>query len=272
MSELEFSALMCVYGGDNPSYFDQALESVFDQTRQPNEVILVVDGPVTDEIDHVIEKYKVRYDSFYVHRLKENQGHGIARKFGFEKCQYDYVAISDADDINMKNRFEIQMEYFDKEPELGAVSSGCIHFQEDISHIINEELMPQTDAEIKKAMKTRCPMCQASAILNRKAVMEVGGYQDWYMAEDYHLWIRMMLNGARFANVPLSLLYVRTTMKQMERRGGLRYFNSIRKLNKYMYASQIIGIGTYLFNVITRFIVQVLMPRKARAFIRRMIQ
>ena len=48
---------MCVYGGDNAAHFDLALESVFNQSLAPDEVVLVVDGPVNDEINGVIQKY-----------------------------------------------------------------------------------------------------------------------------------------------------------------------------------------------------------------------
>lgn len=58
-----FSVAMCVYGKDNPQYFDQALESILNQTCLPAELILVVDGPVPAEIESVIEKYKNKIGS-----------------------------------------------------------------------------------------------------------------------------------------------------------------------------------------------------------------
>ena len=49
MPETKFSVSMCVYGKDNPEWFKTAVDSILNQTRQPNEVVLVVDGPVPDE-------------------------------------------------------------------------------------------------------------------------------------------------------------------------------------------------------------------------------
>ena len=54
----EFSVSMCVYGGDNPIHFDTALNSVVEQTVQPNEIVLTIDGPIPDSIEAVIEKYR----------------------------------------------------------------------------------------------------------------------------------------------------------------------------------------------------------------------
>lgn len=52
-----FSVAMCVYGKDNPKWFDEALHSIIDQTLQPDEIVLVVDGPIPQDIQRVIDKY-----------------------------------------------------------------------------------------------------------------------------------------------------------------------------------------------------------------------
>lgn len=269
MEPLKFSVSMCVYGGDDCVFFQEALSSVYNQTRLPNEVVLVVDGPIPQNIQDVIDQFKKKYDTFRVFYLKENQGHGKARNYCLKKCQYDYVAIADADDINVLNRFEIQMKHFELDAELSAISSGCYHFVNDIKEVINEEHLPINDKDIKKYLKTRCPLCQASTILKKSDVIKAGGYKDWYHAEDYYLWIRMFLKGAKFANTPESLLYVRSDPAQMKRRGGYKYFKSLKKLYKYMLNKKVINFKEYLFNVSSRFVVQVLMPSGLRAYIRK---
>lgn len=52
-----FSVAMSVYGKDRAEWFDVALCSVINQTVAPNEIVLVIDGPVPDDIQKVIEKY-----------------------------------------------------------------------------------------------------------------------------------------------------------------------------------------------------------------------
>ena len=53
---MEYSVLMTVYGKDNPEYFRKALMSMVKQTKKPDEIVLVKDGPVTDELQSVIDK------------------------------------------------------------------------------------------------------------------------------------------------------------------------------------------------------------------------
>ena len=55
---MNFSVLISVYKNDNPAHFDKALKSIgIDQTLLPNEIILVVDGPTTNDINRIIEKW-----------------------------------------------------------------------------------------------------------------------------------------------------------------------------------------------------------------------
>ena len=271
MSDLKFSVSMCVYGGDNARFFKEALESVFNQTRMPDEVVLVVDGPVGQDIDDVIFEYESCF-GMKVYRLAENMGHGNARRLGFSKCSYDYVAICDADDVNDLTRFEKQLEEFEKNPALSAISSSCYHFVDDVSNPINEEKLPLFDADIKRFLKTRCPLCQPSVMLKKEEVEKAGGYLDWYHCEDYYLWVRMHMNGAVFANLEEPLVNMRMSQSQMKRRGGLKYFLSMKKLYGFMLKNNVIGIGTYLFNLTSRFIVQILLPANVRAYIRKKIQ
>ena len=52
-----FSVAMAVYGKDNAQWFNAALDSIINQTVKPDEIVLVVDGPVPQSIQDVIEKY-----------------------------------------------------------------------------------------------------------------------------------------------------------------------------------------------------------------------
>ena len=77
MDELtpNFSVAMCVYGKDNPEWFETAVNSVLNQTVKPSEIVLVVDGPVPDELNTIISKFENR-NIFKIIRFSENKGHG----------------------------------------------------------------------------------------------------------------------------------------------------------------------------------------------------
>lgn len=263
---IDFSVSMCVYGKDNPVWFKDAVNSVINQTVKPKEIVLVVDGPVPSELNEIINTYE-NNNLFHVIRLKENQGHGNARRIGLENCKYEYVALMDADDISVNDRFEKELEMFKNDNSLTIVGSNITEFIESISNTVGIREVPTNDFEIKRYMKKRCPMNQVTVIFKKTAIEEVGGYIDWYCEEDYYLWLRLAMNNYKFANVPESLVFVRVGKEMYNRRGGIKYFKSEKKLQKFMLKNKIINRFTYCSNVIKRFILQVCLPNKLRGYI-----
>ncbi len=137
----------------------------------------------------------------------------------------------------------------------------------DITKKTGSRIVPENDSEIKKYMKKRCPMNQVTVMLNKEDVEKVGGYRDWYCEEDYYLWIRLALAGKKFGNIPKNLVNVRVGEEMYMRRGGIKYFRSEARLQRYMLRKKIIRFPRYCINVIERLIVQVLMPNRIRGLV-----
>ena len=264
--DYKFSVSMCVYGGDNSEWFQTAVESILNQSLKPDEVVLVVDGPIPDELNEIVKIYE-RNPIFNVIRLEKNQGHGNARRMGLDNCKNELVAIMDADDISKSDRFEKQIEEFKKNQSLDIVGGNITEFIDDEKNIVAERVVPADDAEIKAYMKKRCPMNLVSVMFKKTSVERVGGFIDWYCEEDYYLWLRMALAEMRFANVSDILVNVRVGKDMYKRRGGWKYYKSEAKLQKYMLKHKIINFPTYLSNKLKRFIVQVLMPNSLRGWV-----
>lgn len=256
---------MCVYGKDNPQWFEAAVESVLNQTAPPAEVVLVVDGPVPDKLGAIISRYEA-LPLFKVVKLPTNQGHGNARRKSLEHATYDLVALMDADDICLPARFERQL-YALAEGNADIVGGDISEFIASPDNIVGYRNVPKSDCEIKKYMKTRCPFNQMTVMFKKSIYEKAGGYIDWYCDEDYYLWLRMAEAGATFANCGRVLVNVRVGEDMYKRRGGVKYFKSEAKLQKYMLQKKVIGFGTYAINVAKRLIVQVLLPNNIRAFV-----
>lgn len=267
----KFSVSMCVYGGDNPDFFDAAVESIVNQTVRPDEIVLTVDGPIPQNIEAVIEKYRALLTESAIHfrvvYLEKNMGHGEARRIGFENCSNELIALMDADDLSVPNRFEKQLERFTLGTNLSIVGGNIQEFIESPDNCIGKRIVPESDAGIKTYMQRRCPMNQVTVMFRKSDIAEVGGYIDWFCEEDYYLWIRLALAGKQFANVPENLVNVRVGKEMYQRRGGWKYFKSEAKLQRFMLEKHIIGFPRYLINVSQRLVLQVLMPNKVRGWI-----
>jgi len=265
MSNLKFSVAMCVYGKDNPEWFDTCVKSVINQTKKPDEIILVVDGPVPKDLSDIIKYYEAM-PFFKVIWLKENQGHGNARRCSLDNVTNDIAALMDADDICLPNRFEEQIKYFEND-KTDIVGGDIAEFIGDEDNVVAYRTLPVNDKDIKKDMQTRCPFNQMTVMFSKKAYEKAGGYIDWYCDEDYYLWLRMMQNGARFANTGTVLVNVRVGEDMYRRRGGIKYFKSEAKLQNYMLKNKVIKFPTYIINISKRLIVQVLLPNHLRGWV-----
>jgi lipopolysaccharide/colanic/teichoic acid biosynthesis glycosyltransferase/glycosyltransferase involved in cell wall biosynthesis len=263
-----FSIAMSVYKSDNPQFFDRSLSSITEmQTVMPNEVVLVVDGPVSEEINTVISKYENKYDCFKVIRLEKNGGLGNALKIAVENATYDLIARMDSDDVSVPTRFEEQLKFFKKHPNTDIVGGDISEFIGNENGIVGKRVVPTTNDKIREYMKKRCPFNHMSVMYKKNAVLTAGGYQDWFLNEDYYLWIRMWLNNATFANTGTVLVNVRVGEEMYQRRGGKKYFDSEKGLQDYMLNNKMISLPVYVENIAKRFIVQKMLPNTIRGWV-----
>ena len=265
--ERKFSVSISVYKNDDPSHFKSAIESVYKQTLKPNEVVLVVDGPVNDEISQIIHNFKKTNPNFKVIWLKENLGHAGARRVGLENCSNEIIALMDSDDLSVKDRFEKQIKVLLKNKNISVVGGQIEEFDDDKNKIIGNRFVPLEDKDIKEYMKYRCPMNQVTVMFRKQDVLKAGGYLDWHNNEDYYLWIRMVLANQKFRNLNDILVRVRVNDNMYKRRGGWLYYKSEKKIQKLMLNKKIISKCRYLINTSIRFIIQVLIPNYLRRYL-----
>jgi len=180
------------------------------------------------------------------------------------------VAIMDADDISVPNRFEMTLKALEQHPDVTVIGGNIKEFIGELTNVAGSRIVPEKDNEIKEYLKDRCPMNLVTVMYNKNKVQEVGGYIDWYCEEDYYLWIRLALAGHKFYNIQENLVYVRVGEEMYRRRGGWKYFKSEAKLQVYMWKKNIIGFIRFLYNVSIRFAVQVAMPNRLRGWVFRM--
>lgn len=261
-----FSICMSVYKNDNSDYVRQAIDSIIFQTVIPNEVVLVVDGLIPNNLASLIDEYETN-DLFNIIRLPQNQGLGNALCIGVSKAKNDIIARMDSDDIALPDRFEKQLRCFEEDGSLSVVGGSITEFIDTPDNVVASRVCPSTDKEIKKFMKSRCGFNHMTVMFKKADVLKVGNYQDWHFNEDYYLWLRMMLQGCKFRNLEDVLVNVRVGKDMYARRGGWRYFKSEYQLQKYMWQQHIVGLSIFLYNVIGRFMVEVMMTNRMRAWV-----
>jgi glycosyltransferase involved in cell wall biosynthesis len=207
-----FSVLMSVYSKENPQWLHQSLSSILlDQTVKPAQVVLVADGPLSEELEQVIADFqKTYFDVFEVFRLVCNRGLGHALHHGLLQCKFDLVARMDADDVSHPDRFSRQLEFMKKNPSVDILGS----YAEDIDsvgEIVGVRKVPISHEQIHGLMWT-CPLIHPSVMYKKSIVINAGSYSKTLKRrQDYELWFRCAISGAKFANLAETLIHYRIT-------------------------------------------------------------
>jgi glycosyltransferase involved in cell wall biosynthesis len=240
------SVVMSVYVKENPIYLRQSLESVINQTLKPNEIVLVKDGPLTKELDHVIKYYEEYYSEiFLVIALPENKGLANALNVGIKMAKYSLIARMDSDDICFIDRFEKQVHAL-KASNLDIIGGQIIEFGKNTSDVISRRIVPCEHSEIVKLLKFRSPFSHPTILFKKEVFNALKGYDSLVFPEDYDFFVRAYLKKFKFGNVPDEVLWFRLGENEsdaIKRRWGILYakneFNLYRKflnINFYNYS------------------------------------
>ncbi len=231
----DYSVLMSVYRKEKPVFLEQASESIYNQTIKTNDFILVCDGPLNEGLDEVIAEMQKKFGTvLHVHRLPQNSGLGNALNVGIKDCKNALVARMDSDDIAYVDRCERQLQVFAKYPEISVCSGIVEEFTTDPQKVDTRRVPPEKNDEIIKFAKSRNPFNHPCVMYKKSAVEAVGSYQDFYLLEDYYLWLRMLMAGYQGYNLQEPLLHMRAGSDMYRRRSGYRYAKSQIALLCYM--------------------------------------
>ena len=262
-----YSVLMTVWKNENPAFFETAVESMVAQTVRTNDFVIVCDGPLTEQLDAVIEKFTRAYpDLFQIVRLPENVGIGKANSFGLEYCKNDLVAKMDADDIAVHDRCEKQLELFRENPQL-MVAGGLIEeFDQDPDKPFAVRSVPICNEDIRKFARRRQPFNNMTVMYRRKAVDAVGGYRDFRRNEDYDLYLRMLHAGSYAMNLSGILVKARVNNGAYSRRASWATLDGCVRSRWYAYKIGYASLLDFLICAVGELII-VISPRKLQHFI-----
>lgn len=258
----KYSVLMSVYKKEKDEYLRESIDSILNQTVVTDDFVIVCDGPLTDELNHVIDEYEHANDIIHVVRLKENKGLGSALNEGLHHCKNELIGRMDSDDICMIDRFKRQLEIFEL-MNVDIVGGTVTEFAGSPDNPISNRVPPHTHDEIVAFSKKRNPFNHPSVMFRKSAVISAGGYQDFPYFEDYYLWVRMLSAGARGYNIKEPVMYMRAGKDMYARRGGREYVKYMlaykKKIHEMGYTTKI----EYLESTVPHAVVG-MMPNKLR--------
>lgn len=249
MNKPGISVVMSVYKAEIAKYLDEALESIWSyQTLKPNEIVLIEDGPLTDALYMVINKWKASLgEKLVIVQNESNLGLTKSLNKGIATAQFEYIARMDSDDICHPARFSKQFEYLQAHIDIDVVG-GCIQEFNSQNECINVRQYPQTHEDVLTYIYKASPLAHPATMI-RKRIFDNGlKYNEAYRtSQDIALWFNIIINGGKIANLDSIVLYFRQDDNIFKRRGRSKainelkiYLNGIRQIYgiltfKYMY-------------------------------------
>ena len=269
---MSFSVLMSIYKAEKPSYLTMSLNSVLNQTLQASEIIIVEDGPLTTELYAILDEFESKNPNIRRLRLSKNHGLGYALCEGLKICRYELVARMDTDDICKPNRFEVQVEFMEKNQEVDVLGTWIDEFFDDKENVVSIRKVPEESKVLYEFGKKRNPINHPTVMFKKSSVLKAGGYQTCMLLEDYYLWARMLKMGMVFHNIQESLLYFRLSHDIYKRRGGLKYAITEVKFQKELHKIGYLTIFETIRNIASRFFVRVMPVCIRRRIYRRLLR
>jgi hypothetical protein len=247
-----FSLLLPVYARDDPAQLERAfVSSVHEQHRRPDEVVLVQDGPVPDPLAATIAALAAGSPVPVRHVvLPENVGLAEALTAGLDACSYDVVARMDADDVALPERFAHQLAVIEQGYDL--VGAGLLEFVDDEAVTVGRRTPPIGEATIQRYARFHDPFNHPTVVYRKAAVRRAGGYRAVGLMEDYWLFARMLMAGAKVANLPEPLVKYRVGAGAYRRRGGLAQLRAELQLQRLLLGLEFTTAGQFLRNVCVR--------------------
>lgn len=219
-----YDFLGSIYKNTQAEELKETLDSIKDQTLKPKNIILVIDGFISNDVNCIVEEY-IKILPIKIIYIKENVGLGPALRIGMQKCKSDIILRFDTDDINFKNRAYFTVKEL-AEGDVDIVGSNIYEFISNPNKLISKKKMPLSHKAISRTLLYRNPINHPTVGFLKKSVIQLkGGYRKFPFYEDYDLWIRALHNNLKFKNIDKELVAVRIN-EQRKRRKGLNLLGS----------------------------------------------
>jgi glycosyltransferase involved in cell wall biosynthesis len=211
----------------------EALSSLLAQSFTDFEVLCVDDGS-TDKTFSILDDWS-RRDSRFVVVKQNHRGIIQTANKGLSLCRTPIILRMDADDRCHPDRIKLQKRYLDENSDIAVVGSLVEGFPEGqigegfeiyykwLNSLINHD-------DITREIFVESPLANPSTAIRKSWILSAGGYQDHGWPEDYDLWLRLYLAGAKFAKIPQVLLAWR------EHPGRLTHLDSRYSVENFLRA------------------------------------
>ncbi len=203
------SVIMPISAGDSLARLEQAVKSIQAQTYDHFEFLIVLDGPVNRELQAFLDRATLHDDRIQVLPMPNSRGLARARNHAIDRAVGDYIALLNADDIALPDRFEKQLTFL---IDCGADLAGSHYRLIDADgNVIGDQKVPTDQEGIRSSFCVFNPIANSTVFARAAVLKEDRFVESLRWVEDYELWIRLARRGRVLRNQDTFLALVRDT-------------------------------------------------------------
>ena len=223
MDDKRIAVILPVYKKDKVQYMSKAIESILFQTYKDFHLFVGVDGPVGEDIEQYFGVLE-QTNKISIIRFEENRGLACVLNDLLVICfkeGYKFIARMDADDISEISRFEEQIAYLQKHPEIDVVGGAINEIDEKGDSRNKTIIYPETPEECRAFFAKRNPHAHPAVMFRKSFFDKLNGKKyrpEYRQNQDTMLWYDGMMAGTQHANIPDVVLNFRMTNAMFKKR------------------------------------------------------
>jgi glycosyltransferase involved in cell wall biosynthesis len=226
-NHLIFSVVIPNYNGSK--YLEETLDSIFAQSHQAHEVLVVDDGS-TDNSLAILEEYKKLHANLKVIK-QQNGGPSKARNLGVLHAQGNFIAFLDSDDLWHKD-FLTKMALLIDNTQCHLAYANYLWFDQNKQYV-NQKAK---DNPMELFDLWSDSMLSPSGLVFEKAsLLNIGGWdEELWACEDMDLWFRAKMANLQIASIQENLIYIRQHEANSKDNFFKMYDGHCKSLNKWL--------------------------------------
>ena len=217
------SVIMSVYNGEK--YLVQAIYSILNQTYQNFEFIIIEDCSTDNSLD-ILEEYAKKDSRIKIIKKEKNIGiKGFIENLnlGISIAKGKYIARMDQDDVSLPERFQKQVDFLENNPEITLVGAQLNLINEQ-NKITGEAIAALQHRDIVKRITSQIQLFHPVIMFRKDQNIQ---YREKFLyCEDYDLYLNLITQGKKLANINEKLLHYRILESSISRKGD----NFVKKL------------------------------------------
>ena len=270
MTVAPVSIVMSIWNGDNHVSLRRSLNSISQQKLRPDEVIAVIDGAISSDLETVVSQF-AKQDDFRVQLIRIPTAKGLwnGRNQGIATSRNEFIALHDADDVMHPERLSVQTRQM-LANNFDVLGSPVFEFNSTNGELIGLRKF-DTEKEFLKKMLWQNVINNSSVMLRKSAVNSVGGFRNVYLAEDYDLYLRLLSAGKNISFTNQVLQAFSVDSKTSKRRGGVEFISAELSLHQTVKSFNYFGFLRLYLRLFLRLVFR-LSPNFVRDFHRKFFQ